>query len=243
MVGLVALLVIALVTISGVLVLHQDSKRHRTVERAAAAAGPASSTPDTVQAITVPAVTPGWQGVLSREQAVAYDVPPGWTVQTPGTFSGYQDTNGKLTTTMHGVTIYKQHACPQSRDVNRGMVGFMPIGPSDPRQAAVDDGKLWAQNAAVDSSDPASGPAASVRVNAQPAQPVSVDHGKIMAWQAATSAPVHPGTCLPPRVQVTTVAFPNHGNTVLFVAVMDQGVADAARAGDITKIIASLRIE
>ncbi|MGF6883458.1 hypothetical protein ABIA39_004882 [Nocardia sp. GAS34] len=236
LVALGAVLVITLLAITIGTVQHHNSKHHGR-----ATATSASRVADTVGSITVPAVTPGWQGVLSREQQVAYDVPPGWTVQTPGTFSGYQDASGKLTTTMHAVTIYKQHVCPQNQGIDRGMVGFMPIGPSDPRQAAVEDGKLWAQNAAVDSSDSVSGPASAVKVIASPAHSVSLDRGAIKAWQAVTSAPVHPGACLPPRVQVTTVAFANRGNTVLFVAVMDEGVADAAPAGDITAIIASLR--
>lgn len=235
LIALGAVLVITFLAVTVGTVLHHNSKRHGR-----ATATPAASAPDTVRSVIVPAVTPGWQGVLSREQQIAYDVPPDWTVQTPGTFSGYQDAGGKLTT-LHGVTLYKQHTCTQNRDTNRGMVGFMPIGPSDPRRAAVDDGKLWARDAALDDSSPASGTASAVLVSASPAHAISVGSGAIKAWQAVTSAPVRPGACLPPRIQVTTVAFTDHGNTVLFVAVMDQGVPDAARAEDITKIIASLR--
>lgn len=238
LIALGVVLAITLLAITVGTILNHGSKHHgRAIATPSARA---SSAPDTVQSITVQAVTPGWQGVLAREQRIAYDVPPGWTVQTPGTFAGYQDASGKLAT-MHGVTIYRQHACPQNPGVDRGRVGFMPIAPTDPRQAAIEDGRLWAQSAAVDGSDPASGRASAVRVNSSPAQQISLDHGAIRAWQAVTSAPVRPGACLPPRVQVTTVAFADRGNTVLFVAVMDQGVADAARAEDVATIVASLR--
>lgn len=185
---------------------------------------------------TVAAVTPGWQGVLSRKEKVAYDVPRDWTVGSPGLLVGFEDKSGPRTI-MHGVATYKDEACPNADGSYRGQVGFMSVGKFDPREGARIAALLWAEAAAEL-------PENSGEVARPSSTPVKVADGAISAWKATAVVDLPAGSdCPAPRMKVTAVGFTPKpgGNTAMFILYTDLDVPDALPDAVAGKIIASLR--
>lgn len=195
-----------------------------------------SKTPTEVKDILVEPVVEGWQGVLSPKEGVAYDVPPDWKVQTPGTIVGFEDNDGKPAAVMHGVSTYKDGACPGARGSYRGHVGFATADELALDVAARGGVKLFAESAALNPD----GSKAPVVVNE--IAPRKVGQGKVDAVTATAVLTVtQPGECPSPSVLFTSVAFKVGTRTALFVMYMDQGVPDALPAEVAEKVIASLR--
>jgi hypothetical protein len=194
-------------------------------------------TPTEVEDIKIDAVTPGFQGVLSFKEKVAYDVPADWKIETPGTIVGFEDNTGKPTVVLHGVSTYRDNACTDSPGSYRGHVGVIAIEDLEVTKGAKNGVKLFGDAAALN-KDNSMAPVTYT-------EPVAtkVGQGKIDAMTATGTLTVtDPGKCPSPTVQFTSVAFKIDAKmTAVFISYMDQGVPDALPAETLQKIIASLR--
>jgi hypothetical protein len=182
----------------------------------------------------VASITPGWQGILSTKDNVAYDLPPdGWDTR-PGFISGYD--SGSVKATIHESSTYKTGACPDVDGSNRGKAGFMAAGDNAVDVAARGSVRLWAQAAAT--GDDGKVP----DVPLPPTTQIPIDGGKLQATSSTvTFTPPASEGCRAPSVQVTSAAFKVGTQTVCFLLVLDQQVPDALPAEDAQKILASLR--
>jgi hypothetical protein len=201
-----------------------------------ASRGPsASSSPSDPQpANKVQSTTPGWQGILSTKDNVAYDLPPdGWDTR-PGFISGYD--SGSVKAYIHESSTYQAGACPAVNGSNRGKAGFMTAGDTAVDVAARGSVRLWAQ--AAGTGDDGKVPDVPLPGTTQ----IPIDGGKIQATSSAvTFTPPASDTCGAPSVLVTSVAFKVGPQTVCFILALDQQVPDALPAEDAQKILASLR--
>ncbi|MBC6449356.1 hypothetical protein [Actinokineospora xionganensis] len=197
-----------------------------------------NKTPTEVEEIKVDAVTPGFQGVLSYKENVAYDVPTDWKIETPGMVVGFEDNAGKPKAIMHGVSTYRENACTNVRGSYRGHVGLVSVENLDLTLGAKNGVKVFAEAAALNKDDS--------KAPVTYTEPVAtkVGQGKIDAMTAKGTLTVNqPGECASPTVEFTSVAFKiEGGKTAIFISYMDQGVPDALPAETLQKIIASLRI-
>ncbi|MGH3520237.1 MAG: hypothetical protein ACRDQ7_23215 [Haloechinothrix sp.] len=192
--------------------------------------------PESVQDITVPAITSGWQGVLSYKENVAYDVPKDWTVENPGTLVGFEDESGPRAI-MHGVSTYQDGACESVDGSYRSRVGFMTAGDADPRRSVPIAAAHWAEAAAELPED-------SGKVEPTEAAPVKVAAGKISAWTSSAAVDMPGGgDCPAPKMRITAVAFTPEqgGDTAMFIMYSDVGVPDELPEDIAEKMVASLR--
>ncbi|WP_436501174.1 hypothetical protein [Actinokineospora sp. HUAS TT18] len=195
-----------------------------------------SRTPTEVEDIKVDAVTPGFQGVLSYKDKVAYDVPADWKIETPGTVVGFEDNDGKVVAIMHGVTTYRPDACPTVKGSYRGHVGMVAAGDAEITRAAKNGAKLFADGAAINKDN------TKEPVTVTEPVPTKVGQGKIEAMKAtATMTVTKPGECSSPSVLFTSVAFQVKGKTFVLISYQDQGVADTLPPETLDKVIASVR--
>lgn len=197
-----------------------------------------AKTPTEVEEIKVDAVTPGFQGVLSYKEKVAYDIPTDWKIETPGMVVGFEDNAGKPKAIMHGVSTYRENACTNVRGSYRGHVGLVSVDNLELPLGAKNGVKVFAEAAALN-KDNSMAPVTYT-------EPVAtkVGQGKIDAMMAKATLTVNqPGECSSPTVEFTSVAFKiGGGKTAIFISYMDQGVPDALPAATLDKVIASLRI-
>ncbi|MQA10380.1 MAG: hypothetical protein GEU98_17850 [Pseudonocardiaceae bacterium] len=189
------------------------------------------STPDDAGEIKVDAVTPGWQGVHSPKENVAYDVPANWEVEDPGVRTGLEDDNGKPLVIMHGVSTAKPGTCTeQGGGPYLGQVGFVTAGDTEPTKAARAGAKLWA-DATRGRKAPAPG-----------AKEVSINGGRTTAQTSAIEVkPSKDSGCPATKISITTTAFQAGDKTALFVVFDPRGVPGAIKPGVVEKVIASLR--
>jgi hypothetical protein len=246
--GLVAIVVVGGVTATLLLINKDDKPTNAagspTSERPAPTTTIETTTPppttDTTplspEDIQTDPVIPGWQGVLSPRDKAAYDTPPDWQVESPGTIVGFEDNEGKPVALMHGVATYKPDACPDSPGSYRGHVGFVTADDLDPKKAAPGAAKLFADAAALNED----GTKARVTVSAP--TPVKVAQNSIDAVRAsATLTNDKPDGCDAPSIEFTAIAFKTGGQTGLFMMYMDQGTADALPADVAEQVISSVR--
>jgi hypothetical protein len=237
--GLGALVLVIAVGTTLFFVLRDDRQQPQAAP-APTSAPPAPSTPrDSApqpenNSNQVPAVTPGWQGLVSTRDKVAYDLPPqGWST-TPGTEDGFDTGPAKIV--LHDASLYKLGACPQLEGSIRGRAGFVTAGQIDVGNAARGAVRLWQQasTAGADGKAP--------DVPQPPTAPLSLAGGAIQATTATATFKPGPGEeCGPPSIKVTSVAFKVGEQTVCFLLALDQETPDTLPEADAQKILASLR--
>jgi hypothetical protein len=243
--GLVALVVVAGVTATVLLINKDDESTNAAGSPTSEKATPTTETtpPPTTDTtslspedIQTDPVIPGWQGVLSSRDKAAYDVPPDWKVESPGTIVGFEDNEGNPVALMHGVATYKPDACPDSPGSYRGHVGFVTADDLDPKKAAPGAAKLFADAAALQED----GTKLPVKVSAPTRVKVAQD--SVAAVRAsATITNAQPDGCDAPSVVFTAIAFKTGDQTALFMMYLDQGTADALPADVAEQLISSVR--
>jgi hypothetical protein len=62
------------------------------------------------------ATIPGWKVVVNPKWGTAFDVPADWTVETPGTFIGFEDDDGKVIIGMSAPAYFKEKWCTSDPD-------------------------------------------------------------------------------------------------------------------------------
>ncbi|MBB5851691.1 hypothetical protein ACFQ05_00290 [Amycolatopsis umgeniensis] len=177
----------------------------------------------------VPSTTPGWQGILSAKDKVAYDLPPsGWETK-PGQIVGYNE--GEFKMVIHEASTYKLGACPDARGSNRGVVGFATADRIPVENAARGAVRLWIQSATGKADVPLPD------INQVP-----IASGAIQAVSSTgTFTPLETEDCRAPTVKITSAAFKSGDQTICFVMALDQGTPDALPEAEAQKILASLR--
>lgn len=192
---------------------------------------------------TMPVVA-GWKPVVSDDHPFAFDVPPDWTVESPGVIVGFETPGGDLLS-LHGVARYKSNFCPSLDVSSRAQAGFTAIRADEVsgiREAAEETLMRWAE-AAYSSADFAKQP----RVTVTKAQPVPVFGGTVEAMEmTATVRPVEPNSCSPPSVAITAVVLPLSADADamryhVHLTLADQETADALPAEVAVQIIGSIR--
>lgn len=182
-------------------------------------------------------MVPGWQPVLSQKEGAIFDVPDDWTVESPGTLTGFEDGAGRKVI-MHGVATYRDGFCKNAANSYRGGAGFMTAGDADPKKVPQIAAKLWATAAGELPED-------SPKVTSSAPKRVTIAGGQD-AWMstAVVKNPVK-SECPPPSLKVTAVAFvPREGgDTALFIMHTDEGVEDPLPPAEAKKIIDSLRAD
>lgn len=73
--------------------------------------------------IAVKPVVPGWQTQARSDRNVAFDVPKGWKLESPGMMFGYTDGQDKTLTTMSSPAVYKEDWCGHSSRASAGTRG------------------------------------------------------------------------------------------------------------------------
>lgn len=125
-----AIAVVAAAAITGVLVLGKDDSdggdesKGKDKTPTAPSSAPASDKPTDDpagggadnpraggDATDVKAVIPGWKPVVSPKRHNAFDVPPEWTVESPGLSTGFEDDKGKPLVVMSAPARYKKDYC------------------------------------------------------------------------------------------------------------------------------------
>ncbi len=126
-----AIAVVAAAAITGALVLGKDDSdggdesKGKDKTSTAPSSAPASDEPTTEDpagggadnpraggdATDVKAVIPGWKPVVSPKRHNAFDVPPEWTVESPGLSTGFEDDKGKPLVVMSAPARYKKDYC------------------------------------------------------------------------------------------------------------------------------------
>ncbi|MBI0294085.1 hypothetical protein JBE04_06185 [Streptomyces sp. PRKS01-29] len=123
-----AIAVVAAAAITGALVLGKDDSdggdESKGKEKTPATSAPASEEPTEDpggggadnpraggDATDVKAVIPGWKPVVSPKRHNAFDVPPEWTVESPGLSTGFEDDKGKPLVVMSAPARYKKDYC------------------------------------------------------------------------------------------------------------------------------------
>ena len=210
----------------------------------AAASGPAPSSPGSpttgpsTSVSAPPPKVPGWQVVVADKPGIAYDVPPGWKVDTPDTIIGFEDQQGNPLVGMNYAASYKDGYCAGSSGSTRGGTGVNSTTTTDPGQAATDTAQKWANAGYTSTSN------VPPTITAGTPQPITVagDSGMLVRDTMTVTAST---SCDPPSAEVDVVALPLQGNTgcALFILYADQGTPDSASQQDIQQIIGSLRAD
>ncbi|RSM76136.1 hypothetical protein DL991_23120 [Amycolatopsis sp. WAC 01375] len=233
-IGLGALVVVIAVGATLFFVLRdgEDPRPEPTPPPAAASASnppPTSRGGDAPEDNKVPSKTLGWQGIVSRQDKTAYDLPPtGWETK-PGYVTGNTEREFKMV--IREAMRYKLGACPDISGSHRGMVGFATADQIPVENAARGAVRLWIQSATGKADVPL-----------PEIKQIPIAGGTIQALSSSASfTPSEGEGCRAPTVKVTSAAFKIGEQTVCFVMVLDQGTPDALSEADAQTILASLR--
>ncbi|KZB80404.1 hypothetical protein [Amycolatopsis regifaucium] len=233
-IGLGALVVVIAVGATLFFVLRDgdDPRPEPTPPPAAASASKPPSTAqsgDAPEDNKVPAKTLGWQGIVSRQDKTAYDLPPtGWETK-PGYTTG--NTGRDLKMVIHDAMRYRLGACPDISGSNRGTVGFATADQIPVDNAARGAVRLWIQSATGKTDVPL-----------PEVKQIPIAGGTMQALSSSASyIPSEGEGCRAPSVKVTSAAFKVGEQTICFVMILDQGTPDALSEADAQMILASLR--
>lgn len=183
------------------------------------------------------AKVPGWRAVVSVKHGVTYDVPPGtWSVKSPTTIVGFEDSKGNPEVAGSGAAIYKEGYCQGHSGSWRAEAAVSGYSTTDLAADARDAAQKWAGYGYT----PDGGGAPAVSVGA----PKAIDASGTKAQEATANVTVHDSNaCSPPRAIVHAVAIPlKNGKVSVLIVIADQGVSDAAADSELEKIAGSVRL-
>lgn len=112
----------------------------------AAPTTPKASTPTTQSSAVIAAVLPGYQGVAVASRGIAYDVPVGWTVDSPSVIRGFEGETGRISGT--GTAVDGEDYCGEN---NRALAFVSRAQDTDHAATATEFGASTAE-IAYDSS-------------------------------------------------------------------------------------------
>ena len=191
-------------------------------------------------------VVPGWQVMLAPGYGVAYDVPPGWKLEEPGTFSGFEDNDGNLLAGERAVATVKRGRCVRAQAGLRGG--------SDPKArpttdeldalagAADQEARKWAA-AAYGAADQRPHPP---KIDARPSDTVTT-HGITAARVAVNvTTTAREDGCTPSHATVETLAMAATRNAstvgpLIFIVFADRNVPGQVPGGVLRQIAGSIR--
>lgn len=202
-------------------------------------ASPSSSPVPSPTSSTVRPQIAGWQGVAAVKHRLAYDVPPGWKVQSVGMIVGFEDAEGNILAGMSGAAGIQQGECTRIQTGVSG--GSAPdTSPSATTSELPSTAQYAARRWANAGYTPKNGSAPSVQLSS----PVRVVRGGITGYHVTATVTLNGtrGPCDPPRAVVHTVAFPStEGDPVVFITVADRGVPLEQSDDLISRTISSIR--
>lgn len=196
--------------------------------------------PDSVD---IKPVVPGWQVVKRGERNAAFDVPPGWSVDSEGMTIGFEDKDGNPAVAMGAPAYYKHDWCRTgSSTADRAAVGTKGAnGATSVRNAAEVQARSWAYWAYQDNGKGTFSKALNSKAfhNA---------YG-ITGWQAQATATNIPKTskCSADGAAYTVAWLdPTQSDPtkrlVVWVLYCDRGVSDALHESTIDKIKSTIRL-
>jgi hypothetical protein len=183
---------------------------------------------------------PGWHAVVATKHGVTYDVPPGtWSVKSPSTIVGFEDSRGTPEVAGSGAAMYKQGYCQGHSGSWRAEAAVSGYSTTDLAADAADAAGKWGRFGYTPDSK---GSAPTVRIGGTKA----IDTGGGTRAQEATAfVTVHDAAdpCSPPRAIVHAVAVPlKDGKVSVLIVIADQGTSDAVADADLEKIAGSVRL-
>jgi hypothetical protein len=191
-------------------------------------------------------VVPGWQVMLAPGYGVAYDLPPAWKMEGPGTFLGFEDASG------NGLAGERAPARLMKGKCTRAQSGLK--GGSDPaakptaeqllalRGGAEEEARKWASAAYGEGNEYDRAP----KVSEGETSTITA-HGITAGKAVMTVTPMaKPNTCAPARAVVATIGMaatrnPSAVGPLYLTIFADRSVPGQATDDEIDKIIGSLR--
>jgi hypothetical protein len=208
-----------------------------TPSKPAATTNPPKPTPSHTTPPTKP-VLAGWQPVVHTKRGVAYDVPRGWEVNSPGTIVGFENVGASNSTlAMSGSAEYGSGYCTNSSSGTWRAVTGIAAAPTGGDQAAQTKSLAEAWGNVYDE------PSKGIHAVADPSRTKPVRIKGAHAYHIRVSITVTGGDACTPhraRVDVLTVRAP-HTNGA-FILSTDQGTHADPTSKTIAKILSSVRV-
>ncbi|WP_157182902.1 hypothetical protein [Sciscionella marina] len=243
LVSVVAVVVAAAIAV-GVVFLMRGSTGEGERQRALPAPSSSATSPPSSSShapANVAPVVPGWQVVASTKKGLAYDVPPGWTVESPGTVIGYERPDPK------GPFGYKPYVAGSgaaqfagdctAKDSHRAQVAILSAGEAKPDVGARGGVALWLQGAAMDKKGTIT------KVEPDPVTERRIADGSAASSSSASvdlPADQQSGPCAAKKVHAISVAVSVAGKTRVLIVEADQA-GKTVDGATMDKIAASLR--
>ncbi|MGW1071677.1 hypothetical protein [Streptomyces sp. NPDC002537] len=178
-------------------------------------------------------VIDGWKPVVSSKRHIAFDVPPDWSVDSPGQSIGFEDDKGKALIMMSSPAYYKQGVCGKNSELGAaGSKGAM--GAKSEESAAKIEAENWLiagydqkQTGKLDSTD---------------AKPFKSDHGLTGYASTATVTGVKKtDKCTTDGKSFTVTYKDTNDDLATWVLYTAKGVDDELPDDTVKKIMSSLR--
>ncbi|MGX4693487.1 hypothetical protein [Streptomyces sp. JNUCC 63] len=246
--------------VTGFLVLGGD--KDDKSDRADAKAGQSPSAPASTGASTDPSASgsasddnprgteaaeptiPGWKVVVNPKRGIAFDVPAGWEVESPGLSIGFEDKDGKPLAIMSGVAKYKSKWCTsdddkdgRTEDTSLAAVGSKGAnGAKDTNEVAVNTVAWWVYGGYTQPDKKS----LSFDEKAKPYTTKSGIEGSI-AWARSTNTP-QKGKCASDG-KALTFGFKNSaGDFVSWNFYGAKGVKEEVPTATIMQILSTVRL-
>ncbi|EID53215.1 hypothetical protein SacxiDRAFT_0951 [Saccharomonospora xinjiangensis XJ-54] len=212
-------------------------RAHKTGSADAPATAPVVSEPVPETRVVVPAAVDGWEPVVQREGAYAYDVPPDWTPR-PGTIHGWE-TEGTQFTLVTSAFV-GERACGPDEHARRGGSGLTAATGKDAATAVTETAETLARHAYT----PDGGVEPDLEVVERRSVEVSIggrDGEAELVLAEVTVADA--GECLPRTALVgaLAVAVPDGDSVPVLLAYDGQDGPDATSKDDMVRLLTSLR--
>jgi hypothetical protein len=197
-------------------------------------ADPAPTGPATAEPVIA-----GWNTVRSTQRAALYDVPPGWTVNSEDTITGFETKGGQVIVAGSGSASVGKNACGQYTSLATSVVKHSTS--DDLPTASTLEAQQWAGAAFLDSEDH--------RPTLRTGKPETITtlSGKtaVIVKVTATAASSI-GPCGPQGAAyaVSATGFTGRlGPTAILIVVAGSGFASAVPDDEIRQILTTLRPE
>jgi hypothetical protein len=182
-------------------------------------------------------VISGWSTVHSTQRAALYDVPPGWTVNSEDTITGFGTNGGQLLVAASGSASVGKNACGQSTSLATSVVKHSTS--SDLATASTLEAQQWAGAAFLDADDH--------RPTLRTGKPETITTAtgkRAVIVEVTATAASSIGPCGPKGAAwaVSATGFTGPlGPTAILVVVAATGLPAAVPDGEIRQILATLR--
>jgi hypothetical protein len=217
-------------------VLSSGTSSSPTPSAPAATTDPPKPTPSATTPPTKPVVA-GWQPVVHAKRGVAYDVPRGWEVNSPGTIVGFEGVGASnRTLAMSGSAEYGSGYCTSSGSGVWRAVSGVAAAPKTGDLAAQTTSLAQAWGSVYDE------PSKGIHAVADPGRAKLVHVKGARAYHVRVAVTVTGGdACTPHRARVDVLTVRAAHTTGAFVLASEQGATADPTSRTIARILSSVR--